>query len=118
MAEQVKTLRPFRFWRWPAKSGAALLLVLGVTVYGARLPDQFACLQLITGYSGNLSFGIVDLNAGISVADPRTSRQPGGIPSPDGKFAAFIQPEKQGASESKLVVQGTDAPTGTWVLQN
>src|SRR5947209_3297870 len=103
MAEQVNTLRPFRLWRWPFKSGAALLLVLGVTVYGARIPDQFACLQLITGYSGSLSFSIVDLNAGINMPDSRTTRQPGGSQSPDGKYAAFIQPEKPGASESKLV---------------
>jgi hypothetical protein len=71
------------------KGSVALGLLVAVSIYAARIPDQYACLQLINGYTrSSLTFDLVDLNSGRDVLDSRSQQSVFGIPSPDGKLVS------------------------------
>ncbi len=97
-----------RFGRMTLKGSVALGLLVAVSIYAARIPDQYACLQLINGYTrSSLTFDLVDLNSGRDMLDSRSQQSVFGIPSPDGKFAALFQPDEPGSPEStsSLIIQ-------------
>ncbi len=104
--------RLLRFWRLALKSTLVLGFLTGITVYAARLPDRYVCLQLIDGYFNSaLRFDLVDLNSGIDILDSRSQRTPFGLSSPDGKSVAMLQPSKPGSTETDLVITHKADPT-------
>jgi hypothetical protein len=97
-----------RFGRMTLKGSVALGLLVAVSIYAARIPDQYACLQLINGYTrSSLTFDLVDLNSGRDVLDSRSQQSVFGIPSPNGKFSALFRPDEPGSPEStsSLIIQ-------------
>src|SRR5579859_395771 len=102
------TRRRLNFWRMSLKGGLLLILFVGLVVYSARIPDQYACLQLFAGFGGRGSnLDLIDLRTGMNMQDPRSQPGPQGIPSPDGKLLAAIQ-AVPGTSTRDLVVQELD----------
>lgn len=97
-----------RFGRMTFKGSLALGLLVAVSIFAARIPDQYGCLQLINGYARNsLTFDLVDLKSGRDMLDSRSQQSIFGSPSPDGKFSALFQPDEPGSPEStsSLIIQ-------------
>src|SRR6266851_5108794 len=119
--EENRGKRRLRFGRLVLKSTLVLGLFTGLIVYSARIPDQFVCLQLMTGRGNNsANLALLDLKSGSNMPDPRSQQLSFGIPSPDGKLRALIQPAKSDSSVRNLVIQRGDDPanpTQTVVIQ-
>src|SRR5215475_9749670 len=120
--EENKGKRRLHFRRLVLKGFLVLGLVTGLIVYSARIPDQYVCLQMMTGRGNNsANMALLDLKSGSDMPDPRGSQQlTFGIPSPDGKLRASVQSPRPDDPTRNLVIQRLDDsanPAQTVIVQ-
>src|SRR5436190_17036745 len=96
-----------RFFRVALKSGLLMTLFVGLIVYSARIPDQYACLQWVNGFGrGTFNMNILDLKSGSTMPDSRSQQSSSfGIPSPDGRLRVTMQLGRTGSLARDLVIQ-------------
>src|SRR4051794_23392576 len=100
-------IRRLRFFRVALKSGLVLGLFVGLIVYSARIPDQYACLQWVNGFGrGSFNLNVLDLKSGNTMPDTRSQQSaPFGVTSPDGKLHVTTQTGGTSSSMQSLVIQ-------------
>lgn len=101
--------RLIRFWRLTLKSFLVLVLLSGVMAVGARVPDQYICVQMTNfTYQRPIETGLVDLNTGDYMPDARLTNPMFGINSPDNHYTVSYQPDRPNAQTNSLIIQRAD----------